>query len=157
VISGKKKLTLEDTWELAVYNRNRSGYVVLVKRWESEDELVIDFLRAFHCTEKESVNLLKIYSLRSAAQQRDPIPPDAVYVGRGRGSQWGNPYMAHSEADRDDVCDRFEQYAQQRLEREPHWLEPLRDRSLVCWCQSPSDRNPKRCHAMTLLRLANPT
>lgn len=66
-----------------------------------------------------------------------------------RGTPWGNPFVMVTEADRDDVCDKFEQYAQWRLTIEPNWLEPLRGKNLGCWCV------PKRCHAQTLLRLAN--
>ena len=61
----------------------------------------------------------------------------------------------HRERDRDAVCDAFEEYARDRLTREPGWLGPLRGVDLVCWCQSPADLHKKCCHAETLLRLAN--
>ena len=66
-----------------------------------------------------------------------------------RGTSWGNPFVMEREADRDKVCDFYEQYAAWRLTVEPDWLEPLRGRDLACWCA------PKRCHADTLIRLAN--
>jgi hypothetical protein len=68
-----------------------------------------------------------------------------------RSSPWGNPYIMRnqSEAERNYVCDRFAAYALWRLMQEPQWLEPLRGKHLACWCA------PKRCHAETLLRLAN--
>jgi hypothetical protein len=53
------------------------------------------------------------------------------------------------EKDRDRVCDGFEAYAHWRLAYEPHWLDALKDKHLICVCA------PKRCHADTLLRLAN--
>jgi hypothetical protein len=74
-------------------------------------------------------------------------PPEAMFVDRR--TQWGNPYEMFSEADRDKVCNQFEAYATDRLQREPDWLEPLRGKDLICWCA------PKRCHASTLARLAN--
>lgn len=80
-------------------------------------------------------------------KRNDSIPPDAVMVDRG--TQWGNPFIMTSEWQRDYVCERFELYARLRLIVEPKWLDPLRGKCLVCWCY------PKRCHAETLLRLAN--
>jgi hypothetical protein len=66
-----------------------------------------------------------------------------------RGTPWGNPFIMRFESERDYVCDLYEQYAQWRLTVEPEWLHPLRGKDLVCWCA------PKRCHAETLVRLAN--
>lgn len=66
-----------------------------------------------------------------------------------RGSDWGNPFIMDQESDRNKVCDLFEKYAQWRLTVEPEWLVPLRGKHLLCCCA------PKRCHADTLLRLAN--
>lgn len=72
---------------------------------------------------------------------------DSVRVDRG--TDWGNPFVMHGEADRDRVCELFAQYAHWRLTVEPAWLTPLRGRTLACWCA------PKRCHAETLWLLAN--
>lgn len=79
----------------------------------------------------------------------EPYPADAVRVDRG--SNWGNPFAMRdkSQAERDRVCDLFEQYAAWRLTVDPEWLAPLRGKSLACWCA------PQRCHADTLIRLAN--
>ena len=66
-----------------------------------------------------------------------------------RSSPWGNPYFMKTEAQRGEVCDKFEPYAVDRLKKEPRWLDHLRDQNLACWCA------PKRCHAETLMRLAN--
>lgn len=66
-----------------------------------------------------------------------------------RGSHWGNPFILDEEKDRDMVCDLFEKYAVWRLTVQPNWLAPLRGKHLICCCA------PKRCHADTLLRLAN--
>ncbi len=92
----------------------------------------------------------QIYSKRKGA---DPPPAGAVTVDRT--SRWGNPFpMTHEGGSgigsRDWACDEFVKYAASRLEREPRWLDALRGKDLVCWCA------PKRCHAETLLRLANP-
>lgn len=70
-------------------------------------------------------------------------------VAVDRSSDWGNPFIMHTESMRDHVCEQFERYAKWRLIHEPEWLAPLRGKNLACWCA------PKRCHAETLLRLAN--
>lgn len=72
-----------------------------------------------------------------------------TYIKIDRGSEWGNPFVMASERDRHKVCDQFEQYAHWRLTIEPRWIDPIRGQNLACWCV------PKRCHAETLLRLAN--
>jgi len=85
----------------------------------------------------------QVYNKKSKA---NPAPPNAVYVGRP--SAWGNPATMYQESQRDEVCDAFETYARARLRREPHWLDPLIGKDLICYCA------PKRCHGDTLLRLA---
>lgn len=85
-----------------------------------------------------------VYNIRG--KRPDPM---SANVPVDRGTSWGNPFIMFTEADRDEVCDKFEQYARWRLTVEPNWLVPLRGKNLGCWC------HPKRCHADTLLRLAN--
>ena len=76
------------------------------------------------------------------------IPKDVVYVGRP--TKWGNPWWPKSnEAERNASCDKYETYATLRAQAEPEWIAPLRGKDLVCWCA------PSRCHADTLIRLAN--
>lgn len=78
---------------------------------------------------------------------RDPIPTDAVYIGRP--SKWGNPFVIGKHGDRATVIALFEQYL---LER-PHLIAEakaeLRGRDLVCFC------SPQACHGDVLLRIAN--
>jgi len=73
--------------------------------------------------------------------------PDAVYIGRG--SPYGNPFVIGKDGDRDEVCNKYEQY----LLNNPQLLQAvktnLRGCDLVCFCA------PKRCHGDTLMRLAN--
>jgi Domain of unknown function (DUF4326) len=73
------------------------------------------------------------------------------YMRVDRGTDWGNPFimMDLTEQERQRVCDLFERYAVWRLTTDPKWLDPLRRKNLACWCA------PGRCHAETLLRLAN--
>ncbi len=80
---------------------------------------------------------------------RDAWRENSIRVDRG--TDWGNPFVMDRDtiAERNRVCDLYELYAQWRLTAEPAWLEPLKGKNLICWCA------PKRCHADTLLRLAN--
>ena len=81
-----------------------------------------------------------VYNKRNA-------PKGAVYVGRP--SKWGNPFTMTGEGDRDSVCDKYEQWIATRHDLIKDAKEELRGRDLVCFCA------PKRCHADTLLRIAN--
>ena len=73
--------------------------------------------------------------------------PDAIYIGRG--SLYGNPFVIGKDGNRDEVCDKYEQY----LLNNPPLLQAvktnLKGRDVVCFCA------PKRCHGDTLVRLAN--
>ena len=88
-----------------------------------------------------------IYSKRSGSV---PAPEGAVYVGRP--SVWGNPY-ATDDWGQGDAANLFYGYALDRLAQYPKWLDPLKGKSLVCWCKSkPTDKTP--CHAEWLQHLA---
>lgn len=82
---------------------------------------------------------------------------------------WGNPFKIGDRYAHDDsfyrhygqflteglvTCENwqaaFEAYCQTRLRITPDWLDPLRGKSLACWC---AEDVP--CHADILLRLAN--
>lgn len=73
----------------------------------------------------------------------------AVLVDRS--TPWGNPFIMQVDnpTERNRVCDEFEEYAIERFSKDPDWLKPLIGKNLKCHCF------PKRCHAETLLRLAN--
>ena len=87
--------------------------------------------------------LMKIINLH----YQKVLTPDIVKVDRG--SPWGNPFVKGIDGDRNEVCDLFELYAKWRLSIQPNWLDPLKDKTLACWC------TPKRCHSETLYKLAN--
>ena len=77
-------------------------------------------------------------------KRHNGIPKDAVYVGRP--TVWGNPF---SKGSKQQNIEDFREYAVERLQREPNWLNPLRDKDLVCWCA------PAGCHGDVLVELAN--
>ncbi len=88
-----------------------------------------------------------IYNLRNART----VPPMAVRVDRR--TMFGNPFEMkdRSQAERDRVCDAYNRWI-----AEPEQL-PLRNsmrlalagKDLACWCA------PLRCHASTILEIAN--
>jgi hypothetical protein len=72
-----------------------------------------------------------------------------VYIGRG--SPYGNPFIIGKDGDRDDVCNKFEQYI---TAPEQAWLvekikEELKGKNVVCFCA------PARCHGNTIIKIAN--
>ncbi len=77
------------------------------------------------------------------------MPEGAVSVTRP--GRWGNPYYVGTDApDSTGAVALFRTYAEERLTKEPDWLEPLRGKDLACFC-SPAIS----CHAEVLLELAN--
>lgn len=79
------------------------------------------------------------------------IPPDAVYVGRGRNGstlRWGNPFNVEFYG-RARAIEKYKVYIQAELDAGRVDLAELRGKDLVCWCA------PLPCHADHLLELAN--
>ena len=73
---------------------------------------------------------------------RDKIPKSAIYVGRPTG--YGNPFRAGDNCRKDGILIQrmgrntavrlFNLYAHKRIIRDPNWLEPLKGKSLICYC-----------------------
>ncbi len=77
-----------------------------------------------------------------------PIPPDAVYIGRG--SPWGNPYRIGMDGDRKAVIAKFEAF----LLKNPALVERARvaflgKSKLYCFCA------PLPCHGDAWLKVLN--
>lgn len=85
----------------------------------------------------------KIYNIRTD----NNIPHDAINVMRP--TIWGNPFKAYKESERDMVCDKYEEYVLNNPEFVAKIKTELHGKSLICCCF------PKRCHSMTLMRIAN--
>lgn len=76
----------------------------------------------------------------------------AIYCGRG--SALGNPFVMKSEADRDKVCDAYDEYLRRKIEEGNNpqceqlnniWAKWMKsDIALICFCA------PKRCHCETI-------
>jgi hypothetical protein len=84
-------------------------------------------------------------------RNRRGYPETALYIGRG--SLGGNPFRMRdqSDAERDRVCDAYEEWIQapEQAELLADLKRMLRGHHLLCFCK------PKRCHGDTLLRLVN--
>jgi len=86
----------------------------------------------------------KIYSKRSGR-----VPGGAVLVDRS--TDYGNPFEIGRDGTREQVCDKYDKWI---CEPEQRWLRlqmrlALRGKDLVCWCE------PDRCHARTVMKIAN--
>ena len=82
-------------------------------------------------------------------KRTDPIPADAVYIGRG--SIWGNPFFIGKHGDRDGVCEKHRRHLKAQIRSRQITIEQLaalRGKDLVCFCA------PQRCHGDTLTRAA---
>jgi len=88
-------------------------------------------------------------------KRTDTIPSEAVYVGRP--SKWGNPYQIGISGTRGEVIQMYREDLEDALASNPHFLDTLKGKDLVCWCHTWDGQgdNPLYCHADVLLELAN--
>ena len=92
-------------------------------------------------------------------------PAGAVYVGRGRGCRWGNPYEHDGTlTGRIQAAVKFNDFLQQRRSPPAGWINPypgypsdeqirthLTGHDLLCWCH---EGDP--CHGDVLIATAQP-
>lgn len=114
----------------------------------------------------------KVWNMRDSNK-----PKEAVYVGRGRESKYGNPYSHNSSPyvedsnvvkTREEAIERFKEYFNEVLEgkRKCYYtnknltkeevIHDLKGNDLVCWCvRKPTSigERPLVCHAQVLLEL----
>jgi len=79
----------------------------------------------------------------------DEIPADTIYIGRG--SRWGNPFVIGVDGNRDQVCEKHEEWVVDRIldgSYQPEELAKLHEKHLLCYCA------PERCHGETLKKYA---
>lgn len=83
---------------------------------------------------------------------RNEKPKYSYDIKVDRSSVLGNPFVMKTEADRDRVCDEYEEYFYKRLkdcttmQRIIDFYKEYGKLRLFCWCY------PKRCHAETIKR-----
>lgn len=74
----------------------------------------------------------RVFSVRNA-------PADAVYIGRGRGSIFGNPFPMHSEADREKVCIDYRNWLANKIKTDQAFREKvkaLKGKNVACFCSN---------------------
>lgn len=87
------------------------------------------------------------------------VEPFDVYIGRGRGSIWGNPFT-HKDGttarfkveSREEAVDAYRRWLWERIRTEGgpliEQLAELAGKTLGCWC------HPQACHGDVLARAA---
>lgn len=82
--------------------------------------------------------------------------PYDVYIGRGRGSQYGNPFShvdgtlaAFKVATREEAMARYREWVMRQPQMVERIKNELRGKVLGCWCA------PKSCHGDVLAEIAN--
>lgn len=73
--------------------------------------------------------------------------PYDVYIGRGKGGKWGNPFVIGRDGTRDEVIKKYVKW----LRTQPHLvaaLPELKGKVLGCWCA------PSPCHGDALVALS---
>lgn len=76
--------------------------------------------------------------------------PYDVYIGRGPGSLWGNPFEIGKHGTRAEVIAKYREYLLGNKELMA-LLPTLRGKILGCWCK------PEACHGEVLAELADST
>ena len=82
-------------------------------------------------------------------RNKDNIPPEAVYIGRG--TMWGNSFVIGVDGTRDEACEAYAKQLKESIrtgEVTVEQLASLNGKDLVCYCA------PLRCHGDTLARVA---
>lgn len=71
-----------------------------------------------------------------------------VYIGRGNGSIWGNPFSIGKDGTREEVIQKYMDYLLTRPDLIDK-ISTLKGKVLGCWC------SPLPCHGDILAHLAN--
>jgi hypothetical protein len=74
--------------------------------------------------------------------------PFDVYVGRGRDSKWGNPYMIGRDGTREEVIEKYRQWLLSQPALVEEVKRELAGKVLGCFCA------PFACHAEILAEIA---
>lgn len=104
-------------------------------------------------TKPGSITVVNKYLIGSL----NPYDTDTVRVAIHRGTPLGNPFKMLNPSQRDEVCDKYEEWIQVKLTEKGAELKQFerlceivrggKDLELVCFCA------PKRCHGNTIKRL----
>jgi hypothetical protein len=97
-----------------------------------------------------------VTTVKKALEEKKPF----IYIGRpnrlvkegfGADGYYGNPFKLSSESERQEIYDRFYEYAVERVGEEEEYrnrVAYLDGKTLACWCA------PKLCHGHALAKVA---
>lgn len=95
--------------------------------------------------EKRTPGVLNFYACGKT------VPEGAVYIGRGRGGPWGNPFVIGEHGTRDEVIAKYRAWLNDSQELIELAKRELAGKDLVCFCA------PRACHGDILIAIANGT
>ena len=96
----------------------------------------------------------QVFSIRNA-------PKDAIYIGRGNNSIFGNPFPMHGEETREQVCIDFRKWLVEKIKNDKAFankVKNLKGHNVKCFCSN--ETNSKKsgarwCHGHILLACAD--
>lgn len=87
--------------------------------------------------------MVEVVNLRTC---KDWGKPGDILIDRR--TKWGNPFIMQNESQRDEVCDKYEIWLNDKLALKNFNLDELRNaKRLGCWCKD------KRCHGDYIKKL----
>lgn len=96
----------------------------------------------------------QVFSMKNA-------PKDAIYIGRGKNSIFGNPFPMHGEETREQVCIDFRKWLFETIKSEPDFAEKVKNlngHNVKCFCSNGTNSRKlgaKWCHGHILLACAD--
>ena len=96
----------------------------------------------------------RVFSVRNA-------PKDAIYIGRGKNSIFGNPFPMHGEHTREQVCVDYRKWLANKIKTDPTFREKvknLKGKNVACFCSNGKcsrKEGAKWCHGHILLACAD--
>ena len=87
-------------------------------------------------------------------------PKDAIYIGRGKNSIFGNPYPMKGERTRAQVCLNYRKWLLNKIQTDANFAEQVKNlhgKNLKCFCSNGTNNRQsgaKWCHGHILLSCA---
>lgn len=88
-------------------------------------------------------------------------PKDAIYIGRGKNSIFGNPYPMKGEQTRAQVCLNYRKWLLNKIQTDANFAEQVKNlhgKNLTCFCSNGTNNRQsgaKWCHGHILLSCAD--
>ena len=88
-------------------------------------------------------------------------PKNAIYIGRGKNSIFGNPYPMTGEQSREQVCLDYRKWLMNKIQTDENFAEQVKNlhgKNLKCFCSNGTNsrqKGAKWCHGHILLSCAD--